>query len=54
MEYLSTDKILIVDLDAAQVEEEDLDDDLVQEKIGGIGITKYLYDKYTDDDPIVI
>ena len=25
MEYLSTDKILIIDLDAAQVEEEELD-----------------------------
>jgi aldehyde:ferredoxin oxidoreductase len=54
MEYLSTDKILIIDLDAAQVEEEELDEGLVQEKIGGIGITKYLYDKYKDDNPIVI
>lgn len=54
MEYLSTDKILIIDLDAAQVEEEELDESLVKEKIGGIGITKYLYDKYIDDDPIVI
>jgi Aldehyde ferredoxin oxidoreductase, N-terminal domain len=54
MEYLSTDKILIIDLDAAQVEEEELDEGLVQEKIGGIGITKYLYDKYKEDDPIVI
>ncbi|MBC8440134.1 MAG: hypothetical protein H8D87_10655 [Deltaproteobacteria bacterium] len=54
MEYLSTDKILVIDLNTAQVEEEELSEDLVQEKIGGIGITKYLYDKYKDDDPIVI
>ncbi len=54
MEYLSTDKILVIDLNAAQVEEEELDESLVQEKIGGIGITKYLYDKYKEDDPIVI
>lgn len=54
MEYLSTDKILVVDLTSAEVEEDELDESLVEEKIGGIGITKYLYDKYKDDDPIVI
>ncbi len=54
MEYLSTEKILVVDLTAAEVEEDELDEVLVEEKIGGIGITKYLYDKYEDDDPIII
>ncbi len=54
MEYLSTDKILIIDLNTAQVEEDELSDSLVEEKIGGIGITKYLYEKYQDDDPIII
>lgn len=54
MEYLSTDKILVIDLNTAQVEEEELSESLVEEKIGGIGITKYLYEKYQDDDPIVI
>ncbi|NOX33019.1 MAG: hypothetical protein GXP56_04685 [Deltaproteobacteria bacterium] len=54
MEYLSTDKILIIDLNAAEVEEEDLDETLVKEKIGGIGMTTYLYDKYKEEDPIVI
>jgi aldehyde:ferredoxin oxidoreductase len=54
MEYLSTDKILVIDLAAAEVEEEELDESLVQEKIGGIGITTYLYEKYKDDDPIII
>ncbi len=54
MEYLSTDKILIIDLNTAQVEEDELSESLVEKKIGGVGITKYLYEKYQDDDPIVI
>lgn len=54
MDYLSTDKILIIDLATAQVEENDLEDDLVSERIGGAGITRYLYDKYADEDPIVL
>jgi aldehyde:ferredoxin oxidoreductase len=54
MEYLSTDKILVIDLNAREVEEEELDEDLVSKKIGGIGITKFLYEKYEAEDPIVI
>ena len=54
MEYLSTEKILVVDLGTAHVEEEEMDEALVEQKIGGIGITKYLYEKYMDDDPVVI
>ncbi|MCP4022258.1 MAG: hypothetical protein GY729_10480 [Desulfobacteraceae bacterium] len=54
MEYLSTDKILVIDLNTTAIEEDELDDSLVEEKIGGVGITKYLYEKYQDDDPIVI
>ncbi|WP_022666192.1 aldehyde ferredoxin oxidoreductase N-terminal domain-containing protein [Desulfospira joergensenii] len=54
MEYLSTENILIIDLAAGEVEEEELEDSLVEEKIGGIGITNYLYEKYKDDDPIVL
>ena len=54
MEYLSTDKILVIDLSTAQIEEDELSESLVEEKIGGIGITRYLYDKYRQDDPIVI
>lgn len=54
MEYLSTEKILIIDLEAGEVEEEELEDSLVEEKIGGIGITSYLYEKYQDADPIVL
>ncbi len=54
MEYLSTDKILIIDLNTAEIEEHDIDESLVEERIGGIGITRYLYEKYQDDDPIII
>ena len=54
MEYLSTDQILIIDLGTSTVEEQELDESLVSEKIGGAGITKYLYEKYQDDDPVVI
>jgi len=54
MEYLSTDKILVIDLNSGEVEESEIDESLVEEKIGGIGITKYLYEKYKNDDPIII
>lgn len=54
MEYLSTEQILIIDLNAGDVEEEELEDSLVEERIGGIGITSYLYEKYKDDDPVII
>lgn len=54
MDYLSTDKILIIDLATSDVEEDELEESLVSEKIGGAGITKFLYEKYADADPIVI
>jgi aldehyde:ferredoxin oxidoreductase len=54
MEYLSAGKILIVDLGAATVKNEALTDQLVEKKIGGAAITRYLYDQHADADPIVI
>lgn len=54
MEYLSTDKILVIDLATSDMEETALDESLVAEKIGGAGITKHLYEQYKKDDPIVI
>lgn len=54
MEYLSTEKILLVDLAAGQTEEVELETDLVEEKIGGAAICKHLYEEYADDDPIVV
>ncbi len=54
MDYLSADKILIVDLAASETTEDELDEDLVSEKIGGAGMTKHLYEQHEDEDPIVI
>ena len=54
MEYLASDKIVIVDLATREIIEEELDEDLVLEKIGGAGITKSLYDRFADEDPIVL
>ncbi|MBW1780463.1 MAG: hypothetical protein JRL30_06955 [Deltaproteobacteria bacterium] len=54
MEYLASDKIGIVDLATREIIEEELDDDLVLEKIGGAGITKALYDRFADEEPIVL
>ena len=54
MEYLSTDKILVIDLGTGDIEQDEIDEGLVQEKIGGIGMTTYLYEKYEKDEPIII
>ncbi len=54
MEYLSADKVLVIDLGTSEITEDELEDDLVAEKIGGAGITKHLYEQYEDDDPIVL
>ncbi len=54
MKYLSADKIAVIDLASRKVMEDELDEDLVTERIGGIGITSYLYEKYVKEDPLVI
>lgn len=54
MEYLSSNKILIVDLETGRISEEELDDELVSLKIGGVGITSSLYETHKDRDPVVI
>ncbi len=59
MEYLASDKIAIVDLSTRNITEDELDEDLVLDKIGGAGITKHLYDQYasahpTGNGPIVL
>ena len=51
MEYLSTDKILVIDLGTGDIEQDEIDEGLVQEKIGGIGMTTYLYEKY-ENSPV--
>jgi Aldehyde ferredoxin oxidoreductase, N-terminal domain len=54
MEYLSTNKIAIVDLANSKVSDQELDEDLVKEKMGGAGITTALYEQYQNEDPIVL
>jgi aldehyde:ferredoxin oxidoreductase len=54
MEYLATNKIAIVDLATSKVTDQELDEDLVKEKIGGAGITAALYEQYQGEDPIVL
>ncbi len=54
MEYLSAGKILVVDLESSTVAEEALTDSLVTEKIGGIGVTRHLYEQHAAGDPLVI
>ena len=54
MEYLSSGKILIVDLAAGETREEELEDDLISKRIGGIGITTHLLGNYKDQDPILM
>ncbi len=54
MEYLSTNKIAIIDLATSKITDQELDEDLVKERIGGAGITTALYEEYQDEDPIVL
>ncbi len=54
MEYLSTNKIAIVDLATSKVTDREVDEDLVKERIGGAGITTALYEEYQNEDPIVL
>jgi aldehyde:ferredoxin oxidoreductase len=54
MEYLSSDKIAIIDLASSEIIEEELEEDFVKERIGGAGITSVLYERFKDEDPIVL
>jgi aldehyde:ferredoxin oxidoreductase len=54
MEYLSTNKIGIIDLATSKITDQELDEDLVKEKIGGAGVTTALYEQYQNEDPVVL
>ncbi len=54
MDNLSANKIAIIDLSTGEIKEEELEESLVQEKIGGAGITSALYAQYEAEDPIVL
>lgn len=53
MEYLSSNNIAVIDLSNGTVSNQEVDDELIRERIGGVGITKYLYEQFIEDDPIV-
>jgi aldehyde:ferredoxin oxidoreductase len=54
MDNLSSNKIAVIDLGSSEVMEEELDAALVEENIGGAGITTYLFHKFEAEDPIVL
>jgi len=54
MEYLASNKIAIIDLANSKITEEKLDEDLVRERMGGVGITQTLYERFKDEEPIVL
>jgi aldehyde:ferredoxin oxidoreductase len=54
MEYLTSNKVAIVDLGTSKIVHEKLDEALVREKIGGAGVTCELYEKYKEEDPIIL
>jgi aldehyde:ferredoxin oxidoreductase len=54
MEYLASNKILVVDLTTGEISDQELDDELVSQRIGGVGITTSLYETYQNEDPIVL
>ena len=54
MDYLSSNKIGIIDLAASEILEEELEEDLVREHIGGAGVTGVLYDRFEAEEPIVL
>ncbi|MGC8658522.1 MAG: aldehyde ferredoxin oxidoreductase N-terminal domain-containing protein [Desulfomonilaceae bacterium] len=54
MDYLSSNKILIVNLESGEITEDELDDELVSRRIGGVGITSFLHETYRANNPIVL
>ncbi|RLA92772.1 MAG: hypothetical protein DRG25_05730, partial [Deltaproteobacteria bacterium] len=54
MDYMYSGPILIVDLGTQETEEIELEDDLVKNFLGGIGITTNLYEEYQEEDPLII
>jgi len=54
MEYLSSDKVAVIDLASGEVSEDELSEDLVAQRIGGAGVTAALYEQHKDGDPIVL
>lgn len=54
MEYLSSDKVAVIDLASGEISEDELSEELVEGRIGGAGINTALYQEHADGDPIVL
>lgn len=54
MEFLCSDKVAVIDLASGEVSEDELSEELVSQHIGGAGITAALYERYQDQDPLVL
>ncbi|MDY6865043.1 MAG: aldehyde ferredoxin oxidoreductase N-terminal domain-containing protein [Halobacteriota archaeon] len=53
MDYMYSGLILVVDLESGEVEEVDLEEEFIQENIGGAAANLALYEEYKDKDPII-
>jgi len=54
LENAYSGRIAIVDLDAGSCEEEELNDDLVQDYLGGAGINLALFNRYASRNPLIL
>lgn len=53
MDYMYTEYYLVVDLATGETEEIELEDEFVEEYVGGAKLNLALYEKYKDEDPII-
>ena len=54
LETIYNRRVLLVDLGSEECEEIDLDESLVEERIGGAAVNLALYERYREFDPVVI
>ncbi|MDY6965108.1 MAG: aldehyde ferredoxin oxidoreductase N-terminal domain-containing protein [Halobacteriota archaeon] len=53
MDYMYSGLILVVDLESGETEEVDLEEEFIQENIGGAVANLALYEEYKDKDPMI-
>jgi len=54
IENMYNGRIVVVDLETGQCEEEALEEELIQDRLGGPGINMVLFNRYADRDPIIV